>query len=88
MKSVFVLLLHAHDYLWRTKAVYKDDGRLKMAESLVEQHPDVASITWKWGRWQHSVNYRPFKHNRLRLKSDVQLIDKVNEYGLVLEKKE
>jgi hypothetical protein len=41
------------------------DGRLLMAQSLQEQHPDVASITWKWGRWQHHVDYRPFAGNRL-----------------------
>jgi len=43
------------------------DGRLAMAESLCEQHPDVAKITWKWGRWQHHVNYKPFKQNKLEL---------------------
>lgn len=40
------------------------DGRLAMAESLAEQHPDVATVTRKWGRWQHHVDYRPFKSNR------------------------
>lgn len=40
------------------------DGRLAMAESLVEQHPDVATVSWKWGRWQHHVNYEPFRSNR------------------------
>lgn len=47
------------------------DGRLEMAKSLVRQHPDVTRITWKWGRWQHHVDYRPFKHNRLRLRQPV-----------------
>jgi hypothetical protein len=32
--------------------LYQGDGRRLMAESLVEQHPDVARVTWKWGRWQ------------------------------------
>lgn len=48
-----------------TEALYSDDGRKKMAESLVEQHPDVASVTWKWGRWQHHVDYSSFRKNRL-----------------------
>jgi hypothetical protein len=39
----------------------REDGRLKMALSLAEQHPDVASVTWKWGRWQHHVDYSGFK---------------------------
>lgn len=44
----------------------KDDGRLKMAQSLVEQHPDVTKIVQKWGRWQHHVDYRPFARNKLK----------------------
>lgn len=48
-----------------TDELYRDDGRLKMAQSLVDQHPDVAKITWKWGRWQHHVDYTPFKDNKL-----------------------
>jgi hypothetical protein len=41
--------------------LYVDDGRLKMAQSLVDQHPDVAHVTEKWGRYQHHVDYRPFR---------------------------
>ena len=48
-----------------TEALYQGDGRLKMAQSLREQHPDVVKITWKWGRWQHYVDYRRFKANKL-----------------------
>jgi hypothetical protein len=44
------------------------DGRLEMAKSLYLQHPDVTKITRKWGRWQHQVDYRPFKCNKLKLK--------------------
>ena len=42
------------------------DGRLEMAKSLYCQHPDVVKITRKWDRWQHQVNYRPFKSNKLK----------------------
>lgn len=48
-----------------TDQLYQADGRLRMAQSLQEQHPDVVKITRKWGRWQHHVDYRPFRHNRL-----------------------
>jgi hypothetical protein len=48
-----------------TDTVYaEEDARLKMAESLVEQHPDVTTIYFRWGRWQHLVNYKPFKGMR------------------------
>ena len=51
-----------------TESLYKldnQDGRLLMSKSLHSQHPDVVKITRKWGRWQHQVNYKPFKGNKL-----------------------
>ncbi len=60
------------------------DGRLLMAQSLQRQHPDVVKITRKWGRWQHQVDYRPFKHNRLIRKPGLELPDSPNEYGMRL----
>jgi hypothetical protein len=69
-----------------TDELYKDDGRLKMAQSLCEQHPDVSTVTWKWNRWQHLVDYSSFRKNKLILKSGVEIPDGVNNYGLVLEK--
>jgi hypothetical protein len=68
--------------------LYQDDGRLKMAQSLVEQHPDVSRISWKFGRWQHHVNYAPFARNKLRLKPGVVIPKGVNDYGMVLQVKD
>lgn len=48
-----------------TDDLYRDDGRLKMAQSLACQHPDVVYVGRRYGRWQHVVNYRPFKKNKL-----------------------
>jgi hypothetical protein len=67
-----------------TDELYKGDGRLLMAQSLQRQHPDVVKVAWKWGRWQHQVDYRPFKNNRLRLKPGVVIPQGVNNYGMVL----
>jgi hypothetical protein len=67
-----------------TAELYRGDGRLKMAESLAEQHPDVARITRKWGRWQHHVNYKPFKYNELRFAKGVVVPEGVDNYGMVL----
>ena len=69
-----------------TEELYKDDGRLKMAESLQEQHPDVVKVTWKFGRWQHNVDYRPFKNNKLIKKQNLNIPDVVNNYGMKLIK--
>jgi hypothetical protein len=62
------------------------DGRLLMAQSLQRQHPDVVKITRKWGRWQHQVDYRPFKHNRLIRKPGLEIPAGPNEYGMRLVK--
>lgn len=70
-----------------TDELYQGDGRLRMAQSLVEQHPDVTKIAWKWGRWQHQVDYRPFKNNKPVLRPGVVIEDKPNNYGMVLVKK-
>ena len=68
-----------------TEDLYEiDDGRLKMAQSLADQHPDVTKVTRKWGRWQHHVNYKPFRHNQLKLKKDLIIPDRVNNYGMKL----
>jgi len=67
-----------------TDELYKGDGRLKMAQSLQQQHPDCVKITYRWGRWQHHVDYSRFKHNKLVLKPGINPQDKVNEYGMKL----
>lgn len=68
-----------------TEALYQDDGRLKMAESLRDQHPDITQIIWKWGRWQHQVDYRGFKRNQLIRKPGLEIPQGINEYGMVLK---
>lgn len=69
-----------------TDNVYSDtDNRKEFAESLVEQHPDVVKLTWKFNRWHHQVNYKPFKKNKLIKKKDVVIEDKVNNYGMYLD---
>lgn len=65
-----------------TDELYKDDGRLKMAQSLQAQHPDVTKIKWKWGRWQHEVDYRPFRKNQLVLRDDIVIKQGIDNYGM------
>jgi len=69
-----------------TDELYQGDGRLKMAQSLQRQHPDVVKIGRRWGRWQHVVDYRPFKGNKLIPKEGVVIPQGVNNYGMVLTK--
>ncbi len=70
-----------------TDELYQGDGRLKMAESLRDQHPDVVTIVRKWNRWQHQVDYRPFKDNKFIPRAGVSLDDlEVNNYGMELKR--
>jgi hypothetical protein len=63
-------------------------GTINKSQMLVDMHPDVARIAWKYGRWHHYVNYEPFQNlnhplrrqlglgpedNKLRLKPGVDL---------------
>lgn len=55
---------------------YLGDGRYKMALELKEKHPDVVTITEKFGRYQHQVNYDPFRNNKLILRPNIVLNSK------------
>jgi len=68
-----------------TDELYKDDGRLKMAQSLVDQHPDICTVSWKFGRYQHHVNYDGFKRNKLQLKHNYKIKKGINNYGMILK---
>jgi hypothetical protein len=64
---------------------YKGDGRLRMAEELRDKHPDITTITRKFGRWQHQVDYSDFKRNKLRRRADAVIPEGVNNYGMYLQ---
>jgi hypothetical protein len=68
-----------------TNELYENtDNRKEFAQSLVDQHPDVAKVTWKYGRWHHQVNYKPFKKNKLIFKKDYIKKKGINNYGMKL----
>jgi hypothetical protein len=67
-----------------TDELYKDDGRKLMAESLAVQHPDIVKVVWKFKRWQHQVNYKPFKRNKLIRRCNLSIRDGVDNYGMRL----
>lgn len=69
-----------------TDELYKHtDNRKEFAESLKEQHPDVVEVTWKFNRWHHYVNYKPFKKNKLIKKQGIEISKGVNNYGMVIK---
>jgi hypothetical protein len=70
-----------------TDELYKDDGRLQMAQSLVDQHPDVARVSWKWGRHQHHVDYSGFEQTPLIRKPGLEVTAGVDNFGMILEER-
>jgi len=68
-----------------TDTIYNTgDKRFEFAKSLALQHPDVVKVTWKFNRWHHQVNYKPFVKNILKLKEGIKLENKINEYDFKL----
>ncbi len=69
-----------------TDHVYTDgDDRLKFAQALQELHPDVVKVVWKFNRWHHQVDYKPFKKNKLIKKPDIKIDKGINNYGMILK---
>ncbi len=64
---------------------YRDDGGRKMAEELRQKHPDVTTFVYRWGRWQHQVDYSRFKTNDPQFRVAESVADGVDEFGMVLE---
>lgn len=69
-----------------TDELYIDDGRLEMAKELVRRHPKEVVISEKWGRFQHHVDYSAFRNNQLIKRKDVKITQKVNNYGMKIQK--
>lgn len=63
---------------------YNVDGTINKSKMLVDMHPDVSQLVWKYGRWHHHVNYEPFKKNKLILKKGITLPTETNNYGMEL----
>jgi len=61
------------------------EGTINKSKMLVDMHPDVARMVFRYGRWHHWVDYSPFKKNKLKLKDDLPKLSNVtNEYGMKL----
>ena len=69
-----------------TKEFYSHEGTLNKSQMLVDMHPDVAKVVWRFNRWHHHVDYSKFKKNKLIKKELIYIGEKVNNYGMVLKK--
>ncbi|MEK9696915.1 MAG: hypothetical protein VW270_14230 [Candidatus Poseidoniales archaeon] len=72
------------DDLLEVKDRYNVVGTVAKSQMLVDMHPDVAKMVWRYGRWHHHVNYDPFKKNKLAFKEGIEVPKGVNNYGMKL----
>jgi len=70
-----------------TEVFYKNEGTLPKSQMLVDMHPDVTKLVWKFNRWHHQVNYKSFSSNTLKRKEGIVIKDKINNYGMKLSTK-
>jgi hypothetical protein len=61
-------------------------GTINKSQMLVDMHPDVAKVVWKYDRWHHYVDYSPFKKNKLKFKDNINLKNETKNYGMKLKK--
>lgn len=64
---------------------YGKEGTGPKTRILIEAHPDVARVAYRFGRIHHYVDYRRFKKTKLIRKPDVEITGGVNDYGMRLE---
>lgn len=67
-----------------TDEFYALEGTKAKSQMLADLHPDVAKVVWRFNRWHHHVDYKPFRRNRLIKRNDVVVSEKVNNYGMEL----
>lgn len=66
-----------------TDEVYKE-GTFEKSQALVDFHPDVAKVVWKFNRWHHYVDYSIFKNNRLKKIVNTDNFPKIENYKMIL----
>lgn len=67
-----------------TDDFYLREGTLPKSQMLVDMHPDVTRLVWKFKRWHHSVDYRPFRLNALIRREGLEPPVGVDNYGMEL----
>ena len=69
-----------------TDTIYNtNDERLEFAKSLETKHPEYVKTIRRYNRWHHSINFKPFKKNKLIFKDDYVKKQGINNYGMVLK---
>lgn len=56
-----------------TDAFYAEEGTLPKSNMLMNNHPDITEVTWRFQRWHHITNYDIFDYYKDRtLKETIQ----------------
>lgn len=69
-----------------TKEFYAHEGTMAKSQMQVKMHPDVSKLVWKFNRWHHTVDYRPFRWIPLIKKENSEIKAGVNDFGMKLKK--
>jgi hypothetical protein len=64
---------------------YSKEGTLPKSKMLVNEYPQYARLSWKFGRAHHHVDYGHFKQNKLRKRKDLNISKGNNDYGMKLK---
>jgi len=67
-----------------TEQFYSKEGTYYKSKMLVDMHPDVATLVWKFQRCHHHVDYSRFQKIKLILKDNLNIPDAINEYDFKL----
>lgn len=68
-----------------TDAFYAREGTMAKSKMQVAMHPDVSKLKWRFGRWHHYVDYRPWRGLRLKLREGVEIGEGADEFGMSLQ---
>jgi hypothetical protein len=63
---------------------YAREGTLPKSRMLAKLHPDVCRVVWRFNRWHHHVDYRPFKALKLIRRADIEIPVGIDNYGMKL----
>lgn len=66
-----------------TEEFYAHEGTRNKSQMLVDMHPDIASLAWRFNRWHHHVKYKGFRQV-LKRKQNMDVLGDHNEYGMML----
>jgi hypothetical protein len=66
-----------------TAEFYEKEGTLPKSQMLVDLHPDVSRLAFRYGRHHHHVDYSSYQKNQLVRKEGI-FPEGVNNYGMKL----